>query len=73
MTVVTSKDGVIWHTKKHATIASLTEEVERLRFHLKNMVELADEFTPEEPDDYASDLRDIAEARAALQPKEGNQ
>jgi hypothetical protein len=54
-----------------ATIASLTAEVERLRFHLKNMTELADEFTPDEPDDFAGDLLSIQAAYAALQPKEG--
>lgn len=60
-----------------AQIASLTGEIERLRHHLENMIEIAVEHMPENrpsiPHDYEpydKDLADIAAARAELQPKE---
>jgi len=62
----------------HATVASQAAEIERLRHHLENMIEIAVEHMPQNrpsiPHDYEpydQDLADIAAASAALQPKEG--
>lgn len=58
--------------------ADLKAEIERLRHHLENMIEIAVEYMPENrpsiPHDYEpydQYLADIAAARAELQPKEG--
>jgi uncharacterized coiled-coil protein SlyX len=64
--------------ERDAIIASQAAQIERLRHHLENMIEIAVEHMPENrpsiPHDYEpydQYLADIAAARAELQPKEG--
>ncbi len=73
---VSSQNTLIAANEAH--VGEMRAQIERLRHHLENMIEIAVEYMPENrpsiPHDYEpydQNLADIAAARAELQPKEG--